>query len=980
MAKDFRASQIETTKLIASGGLSGNGLRAGNTLGLAIYSASMSNSREGGISDSTMFTNVGKDVYLFISGTQSDPTKGAHSEASDAVVLFGGDVVVSGTLYAERQVIEVDSVADGNFFVTGNMYVEPDTNSTLSAAFRNAAGYHLLSIDTSTPSVTLNDDGIAADFRVESNLKPGAILVDGGTDQVAILTNGTNYNDAYADNISSTGRTLPSDIGLFISGAMGSKNQTSGNLAKGTTVVGGDLVSSGAVYINPAKTSTITPLTVRTPSGDALTVDSSMDVIINDAGSSNIDFRVESNTEEEAIFLDSSANKLYINKGETAFEIEMSNTNDTVFSINSLGACFNQDGNAAVDFRVESDNRQGAILVDGGADQIALLSNGVYASTSYADNISSTGRAMPSDISIFISGAMGSKNQTSGNLAKGTAVIGGDLVASGAVYINPAKTSTITPLTVRTPSGDALTVDSAMDVIINDAGSSNIDFRVESNTEDEAIFLDSSANKLYINKGETAFEVQMSNTNDSVFSINSVGATFNQDSHADIDFRVESDNRQGAILVDAGTDQIALLSNGVYASTSYADNVSPTGRALPSDISLFLSGAIGSKGQTQKATAVIGGDTVISGAFHINPAGDNTLPVAGLSTFSVNTVYGEALSVDSGLDVVINDAGNSGIDFRVESNTEDEAIFLDSSANKLYINKGETAFEVQMSNTNDQVMTINSLGVTFNQDGHANNDFRVESDNRQGAILVDAGTDQMVLLGNGVYASLSYADNVSDTGRALPSDIGLFVSGAIGGIGTTSGDAAKGTAVFGGDMVISGTIKPAKNAKIIQQHQLTFSWNNSGNEFYPKWGTTGYHNSVSSGNCYGWMVAPYSGSIRRLTLNCNANVASQTYGVDFYTAQTSGLSSTGTNELKDVLKGQATGSMAYRVPFILDIENAKMGTHNAAVACNNITGSFSFDAGDLIGFMFAITGKTGTAPSNTMITVAIEYDDTNDGW
>ena len=57
-----------------------------------------------------------------------------------------------------------------------------------------------------------------------------------------------------------------------------------------------------------------------------------------------------------------------------------------------------------------------------------------------------------------------------------------------------------------------------------------------------------------------------------------------------------------------------------------------------------------------------------------------------------------------------------------------------------------------------------------------------------------------------------------------------------------------------------------------------------------------------------------------------------------------------------------------------------MGTHNAAVACNNITGSFSFDAGDLIGFMFAITGKTGTAPSNTMITVAIEYDDTNDGW
>ena len=94
MAKDFRASQIETTKLIASGGLSGNGLRAGNTLGLAIYSGSKASNRAGGISDSTMFTNVGNDVYLFISGTQSDPTKGAHSETSDAVVLFGGDVVI----------------------------------------------------------------------------------------------------------------------------------------------------------------------------------------------------------------------------------------------------------------------------------------------------------------------------------------------------------------------------------------------------------------------------------------------------------------------------------------------------------------------------------------------------------------------------------------------------------------------------------------------------------------------------------------------------------------------------------------------------------------------------------------------------------------------------------------------------------------------------------------------------------------------
>jgi hypothetical protein len=144
MAKDFRASQVEVSKLIASGGISGNGLRGDAKLGLAIYSGSAASNREGGITDSSMFANVGKDVYIFVSGSKSDPTKGAHSENQDAVVLFGGDVVVSGTLYAERQVIEVDSVADGDFFVTGSMFVEPDADSTTSAAFRNAAGETIL--------------------------------------------------------------------------------------------------------------------------------------------------------------------------------------------------------------------------------------------------------------------------------------------------------------------------------------------------------------------------------------------------------------------------------------------------------------------------------------------------------------------------------------------------------------------------------------------------------------------------------------------------------------------------------------------------------------------------------------------------------------------------------------------------------------------------------------------------------------------
>ena len=117
MPKDFRASQIETSKLILSGGI------AGTSAGALIYSGSVASNREGGVSDSAMLSNVGSDVFLFVSGTRSN----TNFSRTD-VTLFGGDIVVSGTLYAERQVIEVDGVVDGDMIVTGSLFVEPDTD------------------------------------------------------------------------------------------------------------------------------------------------------------------------------------------------------------------------------------------------------------------------------------------------------------------------------------------------------------------------------------------------------------------------------------------------------------------------------------------------------------------------------------------------------------------------------------------------------------------------------------------------------------------------------------------------------------------------------------------------------------------------------------------------------------------------------------------------------------------------------------
>ena len=83
------------------------------------------------------------------------------------------------------------------------------------------------------------------------------------------------------------------------------------------------------------------------------------------------------------------------------------------------------------------------------------------------------------------------------------------------------------------------------------------------------------------------------------------------------------------------------------------------------------------------------------------------------------------------------------VDFRVESDDEDEAFYLDASANTLYINKGATAFTTIIKNNNEEAIRVGASGVILNQYGHASNDFRVESDDNDHMLFVDAGNDRV---------------------------------------------------------------------------------------------------------------------------------------------------------------------------------------------------------------------------------------------
>jgi hypothetical protein len=123
---------------------------------------------------------LGDDVAVFVSGTI-----GSKGTSMKGVSLFAGDVVVSGTLYAERQVIEVDEVASGHLLVSGSLEVQ---NSIIA-----------------TPS------------------------------QILFLSGGA---------ATSTDEGLYPDVNIFFSG---SKN-TTGTSVRGTALFGGDVVISGTLH------------------------------------------------------------------------------------------------------------------------------------------------------------------------------------------------------------------------------------------------------------------------------------------------------------------------------------------------------------------------------------------------------------------------------------------------------------------------------------------------------------------------------------------------------------------------------------------------------------------------------------------------------------------------------------------------------------------------------------------------------------
>ena len=216
MAKDFRSDRVRTRAIIGTGSV----VPGKKNLNLMFYSGSKAANYDG-LTTGLDTTKVGNDVWLYFDGAANSAVE-AWNRADGSTVLFGGDVVVSGTLWSERSVIEVDDAVPGDFKafnkVIGGIKTTPEDYTT---------GYARILVDPTTSNPSANRDG-----TISFNMVQGVAGV---------------Y--AYATQFPTTHK----DVFFHVSGSRGVKDSND----RGLALFDGDVHVSGNFSLSPLSIFTV---------------------------------------------------------------------------------------------------------------------------------------------------------------------------------------------------------------------------------------------------------------------------------------------------------------------------------------------------------------------------------------------------------------------------------------------------------------------------------------------------------------------------------------------------------------------------------------------------------------------------------------------------------------------------------------------------------------------------------------------------
>jgi hypothetical protein len=297
------------------------------------------------------------------------------------------------------------------------------------------------------------------------------------------------------------------------------------------------------------------------------------------------------------------------------------------------------------------------------------------ADTDYASSFPDIG----TDVAFYVSGAVGRKDSTT---QASVAVFGGDLVVSGALDVGSSTaakpTSTALNVYANVSSDYVVKIDNDQNTsghvlkLITDGNGSGSRFLEMEDGDGDVLFMARADGRfgfgatgvssmgagtfvVGIDGGHTsdiAISKRLQHLGDSDTYMDFTAAdqiefvaggvdfihmtedgsqdviVFNEGG-ADVDFRVESNTKTHAVFVDAGTDQVLVLSGG--------NANSPNESAYP-DTNFFVSGTIDSMGSATKGTSVFGGDLVVSGGIKVPNKSSTTVNLGATNNDGGNGV------------------------------------------------------------------------------------------------------------------------------------------------------------------------------------------------------------------------------------------------------------------------------------------------------------------------------------------------------
>jgi hypothetical protein len=843
MSKDFRIKQLRSTQIIASGS------SVGTVPSLLVYSASAATDIDGNY-DANLLSSAGTDVWMFVSGTRND-TNQSNEQHSDKV-LFSGDVVISGTLYAEKQVMEVNMSQTSDLYLSGAVVLGDQgaaSSDSGQARFYNTVGANSGSLFVSTGSLYLGRN------------------ISGTYSEIQILPNTvTAGNGIGTQDITDINQSLNIDI-----------NNLTGSLTQ-ATIASDDLfaVADIGATNNEVKKITLTNVAAKMAGSGLSATDGVVALDLNDVSAGTIDLAADSfafvdandsnGTKKQAVSgivtamagdgIQASSGVLAVDVSDFAGDgLSDDGSENLKLDLNSLAstAAINQADSIAF---IDSDNTTKKGTIDSlvtaiagtglsnSSSQLALTNNSLTVTA--GDGLKGGGTvSLGSSVTINVEpndfAGTGLEDDGSDNLRIATTAAGDGLTGGGGSALSVA---TGTGLNIA--GSNVVTDDSVVAHLSGSEFTGNVVFEQGLNVSpgekvswgssvgQEQFIQGDSGNSILTIDGdnhvfvESDVSIQMTLQGAQILSASLLEVVINQGGMTTPDFRVESTNMMKAIYVDAGMDYISIGDD--------------TG--IGQDTHLFVSGVIGGINDNQ-GVAVFGGDVVISGSLL-----DATHSPIRLLSYKENGTFSSAPSATGTNAIAIGNnavaSGNNSIAMGTSTTNQTDATGIhslaiggdDATASGQYAsaiggfaNTASGNYSLAMGR-NNTVSGENSIGIgkslTVSDDdnivlGNNTNDADIKL---KGAVEVlstltlpseiihegDLDTkiafdtnDVSIDAGGrtGIKMTSNQTIILATTASSYSgADVAFFVSGSKSSRGTVT----RGTAVFGGDMHISGAL------------------------------------------------------------------------------------------------------------------------------------------------------------------------------